>query len=361
MFSIIPAFKSVGDQFQALIFSHLLPSNEGLIIKYLNNFTLQARKLTAFGVMFLMVSAYFMLKNIEKNFNDIWSVPHERRGVANFLLYWAILSLGPLLIGLAVLMNTYLMSLRIFVDHYDSYNLIDQVFEWMPWLLTSAAFTLLYIAVPNCKVPVGHAVLGGVLTLLVFELVKKGFSLMVSHSSLNFIYGAFAVVPLFLLWLNLSWMIILGGAVFVRSIGLHQIHLKDRHYPDLFGCLLVLWQFHVASFKGDSVRNTQLLHLGLSTTQWQRIREMLLNNKIITSNQQNEYVLCRDLARLHISELNEWLGVGHRLPDDQSALADLPWLAHAQYHLGGMDQLEGERLGLSVEDFFDTSPVKPVS
>lgn len=353
MFSIIPAFKAVGDQFQSMVFSHLLPSNEQIIVQYINDFSHQARKLTAFGVGFLMVSAYFMLKNIEKNFNDIWNVPRERRGVANFLLYWAILSLGPLLLGLALLMNTYLMSLRIFVDHYDSYNVADQLFEWLPWVLTAAAFTLLYVAVPNCKVRVSHAAIGGVLTLLVFELFKQGFGWMVTHSSLKLIYGAFAVVPLFLLWINLSWMVILGGAVFVRSIGLYQIGLKDRGYPDFFGCLLVLWQFHLASFKGDSVKNTQLLHLGLSTDQWQRVREVLLDNNVITANQQNEFVLCRDLARLSLCELKQFMGMPPRLPADQRQLQQLPWLTSAHRHLGELDALEDERLRLSVEDFFE--------
>ena len=352
MFSIIPAFKTVGSQFQALIFSQLLPSNEQLIIKYLSDFSTQARKLTAFGVLFLMTSAYFMLKNIEKNFNAIWNVPRERRGLANFLLYWAILSLGPLLLGLALIMNTYLISLRIFVGHYDSLDFIDSLFEWLPWLLTASAFTLLFVAVPNCKVRLIDATIGGILTLLAFELCKKGFTLVVAHSSLNLIYGAFAAVPLFLLWINLSWMIILGGAVVVRTIGLVQVDMKDRGYPDFFGSLLVLWQFHQASFKGDSVANHQLLHLGLSTDQWQRIREMLLSNNIIASTQQNEFVLSRDLARLTLRDVKEMLGIGARLPSDQSRLQQLPWLDSAKECLGALDILEAERLDLSIEAFF---------
>ncbi|RYY76399.1 MAG: YihY family inner membrane protein [Gammaproteobacteria bacterium] len=353
MFSIIPAFSTVGDQFQSLIYSQLLPGNEQVISKYLSDFSAQARKLTAVGVIFLMLSAYFMLKNIEQNFNGIWNVQRERRGVSNFLLYWAVLSLGPLLLGLAVFMKTYLIALRKFVGHYESLSLLDVAFEWVPWLLTASAFTLLFVAVPNCKVRFKHAAIGGAATLLVFESIKFGFAFMVSHSSFKLIYGAFAVVPLFLLWVNISWMVILGGAVLVRSIELYQVDLKDRGYPDFFGCLLVLWQFHQASDKGNSVANYDLLHLGLSVDQWQRIREVLLSNTVIATTQQNEFVLSRDLARLSLNDLRNMLGEKDLLPTNVGQVENLPWYPNAQLHLGYVDNLENERFNLSVEAFFD--------
>lgn len=352
MFSLIPAFQTVGDQFQALIFSQLLPGNEQVIAKYLSDFSEQARKLTAFGIVFLMASAYFMLKNIEQNFNAIWNVQRERRGVANFLLYWAILSLGPLLLGLAVFMKTYLIALRTFVGHYNGLSFVDIVFEWLPWLLTASAFTLLFVAVPNCKVRFKHAAIGGVTTLVVFELIKFGFGFMVTHSNFKLIYGAFAVVPLFLLWINVSWMVILGGAVLVRSIELFQVNLRDRGYPDFFACLLVLWQFHQASDKGDSVANHELLNIGLSSDQWQRIREGLLANNVIVNTQQNEFVLSRDLARLTINHVRAIVGDVPRLPDDQK-LSSLPWYANALEQLGTQDTQANERFNLSVEAFFD--------
>lgn len=353
MFSLIPAFQSVGDQFQALIFSQLLPGNEQVIAKYLSDFSQQARKLTAFGIVFLMVSAYFMLKNIEQNFNGIWNVTRARRGIANFLLYWAILSLGPLLLGLAVFMKTYLIALRTFVGHYDSLSFVDFVFEWLPWLLTAAAFTLLFIAVPNCKVRFKHAALGGAVTLVAFEFVKFVFSFMVTHSNFKLIYGAFAAIPLFLLWVNLSWMVILGGAVLVRSIELFQVNLRDRAYPDFFACLLVLWQFHQASDKGNSVKNHELLNMGLSSTQWQRIREALLVNNVIVNTQLNEFVLRRDLARLTLNDVRAFVGDVERLPADQIQLESLPWIGNARDYLGALDTAASERFNLSVEAFFD--------
>ena len=357
MFSIIPAFQALGEQFQSMLFANILPSNEQVVINYIQDFSQQARKLTIFGVAFLIASAYFMLKNIEEHFNAIWNVPRGRRGVSNFLLYWAILSLGPLLLGLALVMNTYLLSLQIFVGNYDRFDIVAQLFKWLPWVFTSAAYTLLFVAVPNCKVRTSHAVLGGVLTMLAFQLCKLGFGWMVTHSSLNFIYGAFAVVPLFLLWINLSWMIVLGGAVFVRTISLYQVGLKNRGYPDFFGCLLVLWQFHQASVKGNQVTNKQLLHLGLSMEQWQRLCEALLNNHVISINQQKEYVLSRDLAHLRLWDIKQFLGSPHRLPKDTSHLRNVPWLAHAEEYLGQLDAVENESLSMTLEAFFEAKNI----
>jgi membrane protein len=134
---------------------------------------------------------------------------------------------------------------------------------------------------------------------------------------------------------------------------LFQIGLKDRRYPDLFGCLLVLWQFHLASFKGESVSNTCLLHLGLSTEQWQRLREVLLDNNVITLNQQNEFVLCRDLAHLTLNDLKSFLQMPSLMPADQSQLQHLPWLASAHKHLGMLDKQQEAGLNMTLEAFFE--------
>jgi hypothetical protein len=93
--------------------------------------------------------------------------------------------------------------------------------------------------------------------------------------------------------------------------------------------------------------------LGLSTDQWQRIREILLNNNVIAITQQNEFVLSRDLARLTLKEVRALLGASNRMPVSHTELENLPWLANAKQCLGELDTLEAERLNLSVEAFFD--------
>lgn len=354
MFSIIPAFQNLGDQLQALLFDHFLPNSEQDLGKYLQDFSSQARQLTAFGLAFLLVSAYLMLKNIEQNFNSIWGVARGRRGVANFLLYWAILSLGPLLLGVALAMSTYLASFRLLVGTYDSLGLVETVLQFAPWLLTWAAFTLLFVAVPNCKVPVRHALVGGFFTTLGFQGLKAAFGWIVSHSSFTLVYGAFAAVPLFLLWVNLIWTVILGGAVFVHTINAHQIGLRVRNYPDLLASLLILWRCYQGAREGNAVPERALLRQGLSAEQWLRIGEALVKHHVLTTNYQGDYLLCHDLKNLRLIDLAEILDVPRQLPRECESLADLPWGAEALAQLGAVDRFAQERLERSVESLFCT-------
>ena len=112
MLSAVPAFQGLGEQIQAFVFSHFVPASGANIQAYLLDFSSQARQLTWLGVLLLAVTAWLMLASIERTFNGIWRGSRRRRGLASFLLYWAILSLGPLLLGAAFAISTYLASLR---------------------------------------------------------------------------------------------------------------------------------------------------------------------------------------------------------------------------------------------------------
>ncbi|WP_049630218.1 YihY family inner membrane protein [Cellvibrio sp. pealriver] len=355
MFSIIPAFQNLGDELQALLFQHFLPNSQQELGSYLTTFSEQARQLTLFGLLFLLVSAYLMLKNIEQNFNSIWGVSRGRRGVANFLLYWAILSLGPLLLGAALVMSTYLASLRLLMGTYDSTGVVEWVFQLAPWFLTWAAFTLLFVAVPNCKVSVRHALIGGLVTTLGFQGLKAIFGWIVGHSSFTSVYGAFAALPLFMLWVNLIWTMVLGGAVFVHTISAHQIDLRDRNYPDLLASLLVLWRCYSASINGTAVPERELLHQGLAAEQWLRIRDALVKHRVISANYQGHYLLSKNLDHLTIQQLADILGLPHQLPQERAHLAKLPWGTEAIELLGQVDTTKAAILNRKVSDLFSAA------
>lgn len=352
MFSMIPAFQNLGDELQTVLFQHFLPNSEQDLGKYLQDFSQQARQLTVFGFAVLLVSAYLMLKDIEQNFNAIWGVPRGRRGVANFLLYWAILSLGPLLLGAALAMSTYLASFRLLVGTYDSLGVFELVLQFAPWVLTWAAFTLLFVAVPNCKVPVRHALVGGFFTTLGFQGLKAAFGWIVSHSSFTLVYGAFAALPLFLLWVNLIWTVVLGGAVFVHTINAHQIGLRDRNYPDLVASLLILWRCYRASAHGIAVPEHQLVREGLAADQWQRIRDALVKHRVITANYQGHYLLSQNLQLLSLRQLVTILDVPRQLPREQDYLRGLPWGAEVIQVLSDVEQRTDQLLDLTISMLF---------
>jgi membrane protein len=203
MASAIPTFQGMEAQMQEFLFEHLMPDSSSEIESYLNDFSSQAKSLTGPGIVFLVITAVLMLRNIEKAFNLIWRARENRSPVSSFLLYWAVLSLAPVTIGLALGISTYLSSFADALEAYDVIGIKAIFLKSTPLLLSTAGFSLLYVAVPNCRVPFKHCLIGGVIAAFAFHIARAIFTKVVVGSSYTFIYGAFAAVPLFLLWICL--------------------------------------------------------------------------------------------------------------------------------------------------------------
>src|SRR5690606_25678454 len=134
------------------------------------------RQLTGIGVAPLMVTAFLMLVSIEKSFNAIWRIRPPRRGLSSFLLYWAVLSVGRLLLGAGFVVSTYLTSLSFLTGDAMLASAWKELLAWLPLMLSIAAFTLIFAAVPNTRVRFRHALAGGVLVALLFEGAKACFA-----------------------------------------------------------------------------------------------------------------------------------------------------------------------------------------
>ncbi len=284
MLSAIPAFQDTGEQIQNFIFRNFVPSAGETLQQYLRDFTTQARKLTWVGVVVLAATAFWMLVTIEKTFNTIWRVRQPRRGVSSFLLYWAILSLGPLLLGGGFAISTYITSLSL-ISGPDALLGVQALLKFMPLLFSVAAFTLLYATVPNARVPLRHALLGGLFAAILFEVAKMLFGLYVRlFPGYQLIYGAFATVPLFLLWIYLSWLIVLFGAELVCNLGISQ-QWRRRAMPRLltvFGVLRVFYERQQAGLK-VRLRDVQRQGWQLAEHEWEEILAFLEQQKLIAS------------------------------------------------------------------------------
>lgn len=303
VFSIIPAFSGASENLMALVFRNFVPEVSQGLQTYLREFSAQARSLSGVGVLMLVVTAYFMLTNIEKTFNVIWGVHKPRRGLSSFLLYWAVLTIGPLFLGLGIAISTYLLSLKFILNKYDTLGISAFVFRILPFVLTASAFTLLFVAVPNCRVPFRYGVFGGAVTAVVFELLKFGFSIIVTRLNFHMVYGAFAVVPLFLLWLNLVWTVILTGAIFVRTLAERQYAIIDGRATDMVAALKCLQMFRAASGQGGRIRDADCYKLGLGVVHWQFLRGRFIQHQWLAVTNGGHYVLCRDLRSVTLWDL----------------------------------------------------------
>ncbi len=351
MFSLIPAFEGVGEQLQSLIFSNFVPETGSEIQEYLTNFSQQARSLTLPGVVMLVVTAYLMLTNIEKTFNAIWGVDQARRGLSSFLLYWAVLSIGPMFLGAGLIMSTYLLSLKFAVGNVDLISAVAPVFRVVPLVMASIAFTLLFAAVPNCRVPFKDALMGGVVTAICFELAKAGFGAFVANSSFQLIYGAFAVVPVFLLWVNFIWIIVLAGAVFVRTLAEKEYAGGAVRHPDIIALLLCLEVFRDKSSTGDVVTDRDCVRAGVGLVHWQSLRSLLTKHQWVAVTDTGHYVLARDLNRLTLWDVAQLV--------DLSATTTLgnqlgkPWLHSLKNIQDDVFAHVKENMNSSLEAFFD--------
>ena len=311
-YSVFSMFSSLGgldERIEDFVFSHFIPTTGTIVQQYLHAFSEQARELTEAGILFLVVTAFLMLFTIERIFNQIWKVDEGRHGLQRFLLYWGVLSLGPLLVGMAVIVSTYLLSLPLFSEVAETTSFL----KWIPLLLNVGLFTLLYLAVPNCKVPFVHGLVGGVVVGILFETAKDLFTRLVAMSSFEFIYGAFATVPLFLFWIFLAWTMVLLGAELVRCMAVYRGSARRNQDAHLLQVLSVLEVFFNAHQEGSAVSEAQLLKGRLTLENWQLYRKILTDLHIISKLDSGDYVLARDLGEVTVWQLYQslpWL-----LPD----------------------------------------------
>ncbi|TSA41946.1 MAG: YihY family inner membrane protein [Betaproteobacteria bacterium] len=213
-----PVFGSLIEQLHNFVVQNMLPRSVDAITTYAQQFSENAAHLTAVGVVFLGATALLLMFTIEGEFNVIWRVSRPRPFLRRMLVYSTVLTIGPLFIGASLSVTSYLITL--------SLGLVEEVpgmrsvlLRFVPLVLTSAAFSLLYFTLPKCPVLKRDALTGGITAGAGFEVMKHGFGFYVTHfPTYTVVYGAFAAVPIFLLWIYLSWLIIIGGAVLVAVL-----------------------------------------------------------------------------------------------------------------------------------------------
>lgn len=310
MFSVLPEFESVGDRIREYTFENFVPDSSVMVQEKLVEFSERARKLTAVGFVVLFVTAFLMLVTIEKTFNTIWHVAEPRRGLQRFLVYWGVLSLGPPSIAGGMFISLYLMSLPL-VSDFDAFGISNVLLGYMPIILTTAGFTVLYYAVPNTQVPLRHAFAGGLLTMGAFEVAKNLFSLVVSNSNIEPIYGTFAAVPLFLGWLYLVWVLILGGAIFVRTLSMSHEVEGETPEPLLVKCSRVLQLLYDAHMDGRSVSDIEISQeVRLNRSEHERVFDALQDLKILNQTEDERWLLGRNLKSLTLWDLYQQLPDG---------------------------------------------------
>ncbi|MFQ3267619.1 MAG: membrane protein [Colwellia sp.] len=234
MFSVMTAFPLFAElqySIEQFVYQNFVPSAGDVLQQYLTGFVDNASKMSAVAISFLFVAALLLISTIDTTFNKIWRVTDKRRSITSFAMYWMVLTLGPILVGASIVLSSYIVSL-VEVDEYDLLGLFDIFLRLLPLLSSIIAFIILYIAVPNKAVPFKYALSGAFVAGVLFELAKKAFALYITaFPSYQVIYGALAAIPIIFLWVYVSWLIVLTGALITVSLQEHTM-LKEKKYNE---------------------------------------------------------------------------------------------------------------------------------
>ncbi|WP_242683710.1 YihY family inner membrane protein [Paenalcaligenes suwonensis] len=233
LFTAFPLFSDFREALENFFTTNLMPEAvSDTIMSYLNQFAAKASSLTAIGSLFLIITSIMLISTIDGTLNDIWQVNTQRPLAQRLLVYWALLSLGPILGGASLWATT--MLARESMGYISSFGIvISLLLSALPFLLTVLSFTALFTFVPNCHVRWRDALVGGVLVAFCLELLKAGFAFyLTKFPTYTLIYGAFATIPIFLLWVYLSWLVVLLGASFAAILPDIRRHRNptEKHY-----------------------------------------------------------------------------------------------------------------------------------
>lgn len=320
IFSAFPVFTDLSSQFKVFLLTNLVPSFAGKIITvYMRQFSENATRLTAVGVASLLVTAWMMILTIERTFNEIWRVKEPRPLFRRVVLYWAAMTLGPFLLGGSLSLTSWFLAESADYVHYVPYvgrALLDSV----PWLLSALAFSLLYYSVPNCHVPWRHALIGGAVGSILFELVKKGFAMYIkAFGSYKMVYGAFASIPIFLLWVYVVWSTVLFGAVLTATLSYHANGAWRRRSVvgrDFFSAVRVMLALATAHQRGEVLDVLQLqrqIHCGLD--QLTALLQTLHRGHFIERSSDDCWLLRRAPEQIRLYELYRLLVMRPLNPD----------------------------------------------
>ena len=302
-----PVFGEVTAALQAFILQNLVPASAESVASYTQQFSTNAAKLTAVGIGFLVVTSIMLLLTIDRAFNDIWRVKRARPVVQRIFVYWTLITIGPVLIGASLTLTSWLVGQAVgFVRGLPGAGVV--LLSTVPIVLTSIALALLYVAMPNRRIALRDAIIGGVIGGVAFELMKRGFALYVSYfPTYTLVYGAFATVPVFLLWVYLSWLVVIFGAVIVAALPEWREAAGQRHpvpgsdFFDALQILKILWRAH---HTGAPVTLSELL--GAATVRIENV-ERILDTMVaagwVRRTVPNGWVLHRDASTITVEDV----------------------------------------------------------
>lgn len=357
--NLFPAFQPIIGHITHLLLSEMMPVSGQTVQKYLITFSEKASHLTWLGLIWLFVLAIITLAEIDQEMSYIWRTHHHRRTVTTFLVYWAVLTLGPLLFGLGIAVSTYVFTIYSAFVHGGVADTSDWILlRLVPLFLETTAFWILFIMVPRVKVGIRNAFIGALVTGIMFELAKRGFTLYLAHAkNYELVYGAFSIIPIFLLWIFLSWIIVLLGAEITACISGHceRPDISDERAERSFWLAArLIARLGVAQTRGEALDLAQLREAesAFSPTQIEAMLRRLEELNIVHQLADGRWMLARDPHELTLGEvyLAGNFVIDKQCIEGEESKAFDRWLAP---HLQAAIAVSAERLNVPFSDMLE--------
>ncbi|NNJ92607.1 MAG: virulence factor BrkB family protein [Gammaproteobacteria bacterium] len=307
VFSVFPIADQVSLAVQDFVFENFVPASSDVLQSYLDEFSGKAAKMTGTSFVFLVIVAVMLMASIDQAFNRIWRVKRKRGFMKQFMVYWSVLSLGPILIALSIAVTSYIISLPLLSDS-GVLKPAGKLLVFAPVAVSAIAFMLMYSVIPNRPVPLKHALMGGFVAAILFELSKRGFGFYVTHfPTYEAIYGALATIPIFLVWLYLCWLVTLLGAEFTYCLSVYRYQKSDDNWQGdkLLDVLQILSRLWRAQQRGEALSLEQLTE-ELKTASEEQIENLLIRMQLsglVLNTMKYEWALGRDLSHLTLAQL----------------------------------------------------------
>ncbi|MBP6597447.1 MAG: YihY family inner membrane protein [Arenimonas sp.] len=316
--SAFPVFDIWTEQLTNFIFSNFVPSSARAVEVELRKFAESAGSLPLTGVAALLVSLLLTMWSIESTFNRVWRVPTPRPRLMRFLVYWTLLTLGTLLAVASMATTSYLFSLPALSGVNDA-GWSARALGYLPNLVELVVFSTAYWLIPHRNVPFRFALAGGLFATVLFELAKRAFAAyLLGVPTYEQLYGALAVAPIFMVWLYLSWVVVLLGASVASSLSSFRYQPRALQLPpgmEMYGYLRLLGRLDESRRRGEGLHLLDIQKRDPMFTDdlLQRMLSGLSGLGIVQRAEDGTWLLSRDLDTVTLGELHE--GLGLRIPD----------------------------------------------
>ena len=352
-FTAFPAFSTLRTTVQTFIVNNLVPETGMMINDTLNGFVEAAGKLTTFGVIGLISSAIALLLTIEGQLNLIFHVTKPRPIVMRVLIFWAVMTVGPFLLGIGLSLFGYFSAIPALTETPGGSFLALLLGQFFPSILTWIVITIIFLLLPNRRIHLKDAMIGAAFAAGLLLVLRYTFGLYVlTATSYKAIYGALAAIPVFLMWLYLIWLIVMMGAVVTAS--LPDWRSARGGYPagprGRLTLALDMWG-RLAKRQdegGGLTRNTLVTIAGAPEALVIHVLDQLAAGKFVAHADNGEWVLSRDLDRVTLADLVHAFGLGLGLAGDASALPDSDAARRLAAHMRGAFDSERSLLSVSL-------------